>query len=333
MGCVVLKVKEESNFYFFNLRMTRQAKRTKSELRELKYDFNLQKKISFTIKEIDKNPLQKLPFQIEMLEYRNHNPYFGDDFNDIKNIKEELEKKKKKLDKLISVPGQYKNKLDKNEKELKKMRKQMKKQENMHYQQIVSEPSGIYCIVGSSMLENFHLENLQDPENFKEANRIKKFVNKPNVFKIGKTHLKNIPLGKLNILSKKGYIGTNPDFGRKFSKEHEPILIGKKKTGRGNYYYTNGTLFLAMDKSSLSLYLNPLEGENEGVKLSRERIPDETQIFVWKRDGGQCVKCGTDKNLAYDHIIPHSLGGSNSRRNLQLLCDSCNSRKGNRIGG
>ena len=106
--------------------MTRQAKRTKSELRELKYDFNLQNKISLTIKEIDKNPLQKLPFQIEMLEYRqtrlrDHNPLFGhstyDDFDDIKIIKEALEKKKKKLDKLISAPGNYQNKLDKNKKE------------------------------------------------------------------------------------------------------------------------------------------------------------------------------------------------------------------------
>ena len=134
--------------------MTRQAKRTKSELRELKYDFNLQNKISFTNKEIDKNPLRKLPFQIEMLEITQirlrkmlNNPYVFFEFERMEGvkIKEQLEfnsrtieKKKKKLDKLISVPGQYKNKLDKNEKELKKMRKQMKKQENMHYQQIVS---------------------------------------------------------------------------------------------------------------------------------------------------------------------------------------------------
>jgi len=60
----------------------------------------------------------------------------------------------------------------------------------------------------------------------------------------------------------------------------------------------------------------------------RESISDEVKIFVWQRDQGQCVKCCSKENLEYDHIIPHSMGGGNSERNIQLLCQGCNRNKG-----
>jgi len=45
---------------------------------------------------------------------------------------------------------------------------------------------------------------------------------------------------------------------------------------------------------------------------------------------GRCLVCGTDRKLTVDHVWPLSKGGSNHRRNLQCLCQSCNSRKGAR---
>src|SRR5690606_11117267 len=56
----------------------------------------------------------------------------------------------------------------------------------------------------------------------------------------------------------------------------------------------------------------------------REPIPDEVKVFVWKRDAGKCVKCGSQEALEFDHIIPLAMGGSNTQRNLQLLCETCN---------
>lgn len=63
----------------------------------------------------------------------------------------------------------------------------------------------------------------------------------------------------------------------------------------------------------------------------RERIPEDVRIAVWRRDGGKCARCGSRERLEYDHIVPLSKGGSNTERNIELLCERCNREKGDRI--
>jgi hypothetical protein len=61
-------------------------------------------------------------------------------------------------------------------------------------------------------------------------------------------------------------------------------------------------------------------------------IPSEVKIAVWKRDRGQCVRCGSKDNLHFDHVLPFSKGGSSLlAENVQLLCARHNLTKSDRI--
>lgn len=52
---------------------------------------------------------------------------------------------------------------------------------------------------------------------------------------------------------------------------------------------------------------------------------------ILERDGYLCQSCGEKNHLCIDHVIPASRGGSSEDDNLQVLCISCNTKKGNKI--
>jgi HNH endonuclease len=74
-----------------------------------------------------------------------------------------------------------------------------------------------------------------------------------------------------------------------------------------------------------------LENMEKLSRIQRQPIPDSVRLFVWQRDNGRCVKCGSRERLEFDHIIPVAAGGSNTERNVQLLCETCNRSKGSAI--
>lgn len=54
---------------------------------------------------------------------------------------------------------------------------------------------------------------------------------------------------------------------------------------------------------------------------------------ILERCGRKCARCeisGENERLTKDHIVPLALGGTDYASNLQPLCRSCNSWKGNR---
>lgn len=55
-----------------------------------------------------------------------------------------------------------------------------------------------------------------------------------------------------------------------------------------------------------------------------------TRNRIYKRDGNQCVYCGSKKQLTIDHLIPKSRGGKNEWTNLATCCFKCNIKKADR---
>jgi len=81
--------------------------------------------------------------------------------------------------------------------------------------------------------------------------------------------------------------------------------------------------------------LKPVEKKSFGrvIDLPHNRlIPTPVKVEVWRRDRGQCVQCGSTKNLHFDHDIPFSKGGSSlTAANVRLLCAKCNLQKSDKI--
>jgi hypothetical protein len=70
---------------------------------------------------------------------------------------------------------------------------------------------------------------------------------------------------------------------------------------------------------------------DDETQVGRRTIPKKVRHEVWQRDGGKCVDCGSRENLEFDHIVPIARGGGNTARNIELLCETCNRKKGARI--
>lgn len=70
----------------------------------------------------------------------------------------------------------------------------------------------------------------------------------------------------------------------------------------------------------------------EAPVLDNGRVPKAIREAVFAKAGGRCQYCGSAEDLTIDHKITPWIEGGSSRdlKNLQLLCRSCNSRKGAR---
>lgn len=80
-------------------------------------------------------------------------------------------------------------------------------------------------------------------------------------------------------------------------------------------------------KASRTAYLANYYAEQHGVAGTLTQ-QDVLELF---EKHPKCLRCASEENLSVDHIKPMSIGGSNTLDNLQVLCRSCNSAKGQRI--
>ena len=120
-----------------------------------------------------------------------------------------------------------------------------------------------------------------------------------------------------NSWSKKNIICSNCHRVRKYSDS-----LPSHKFKRNYYYFCSSNCKHTFKTKNPKLFY-------EGYQ--RQSIPSEIRKIVFKRDGGKCVKCGSDKDIEYDHIIPVSKGGSDTINNIELLCEICNRSKSDKI--
>lgn len=78
---------------------------------------------------------------------------------------------------------------------------------------------------------------------------------------------------------------------------------------------------LDIKKPSIIKVRSYVDAPFQKVALTREN--------VFRRDGYECVYCGSDnkRTLTIDHVVPQSKGGSNTWENLVTACKSCNHEK------
>jgi len=111
----------------------------------------------------------------------------------------------------------------------------------------------------------------------------------------------------LNVTSfKRGFILVDKGKAEVVKSDENPIVTGYKTYVR--------PLIIRL--------LNYIKHHSRTLRANRNRI--------YKRDGHQCVYCGSKKELTLDHIIPKSRGGSNDWTNLVTSCLKCNLKKANR---
>lgn len=115
------------------------------------------------------------------------------------------------------------------------------------------------------------------------------------------------------------------EYNQKYYQEHTEEIGKYRESHRDHrrkydrrHYATNKAMYLDRD-----IRRRQRERMVEG-KLTNEII---TKLFTTYTE---CLLCKTEENLTIDHIVAITNGGTNYPDNLQILCRSCNSAKGNR---
>ena len=132
---------------------------------------------------------------------------------------------------------------------------------------------------------------------------------------------------------------TRDDNGQKRKEQKEFLLEGakKRKVQAEQEAFaeikTQETERLKIERMRKKARQELLESEYKNIPEDERmrHIPEDVKEFVWRRDGGKCIECGSKERLEFDHIIPFSKGGSNTARNIQLLCERCNRSKKDKI--
>ncbi|MGD0814195.1 MAG: AAA family ATPase [Verrucomicrobiota bacterium] len=108
------------------------------------------------------------------------------------------------------------------------------------------------------------------------------------------------------------------------SSDRTPIDVLNRLQHVRDFAQVKGEGRITLEVAEAALKMLAFHDEKQEASENRDTIPSEVRREVWRRDGG---KCGSRERLEFDHIIPVAKGGSNTARNIELLCESCNRSK------
>lgn len=81
-------------------------------------------------------------------------------------------------------------------------------------------------------------------------------------------------------------------------------------------------------QETISDIMDSWDGSSKDHRGNARHISHELKNKIFSRDKGICQNCGDTNSLSIDHKLPVSRGGVSSECNLQILCLSCNTKKG-----
>jgi 5-methylcytosine-specific restriction protein A len=103
----------------------------------------------------------------------------------------------------------------------------------------------------------------------------------------------------------------------------------KRKLRRHHKHFAKKVFHRLMKKSST--LRTTLKRRSKEYEVEFKISLTEVRELLYKSYGRKCRYCDTNllvNNMACDHILPLSLGGSSTPINLQMICMRCNTRKG-----
>jgi len=120
-----------------------------------------------------------------------------------------------------------------------------------------------------------------------------------------------------------------------YDKEYSQTERGKEATREASYKYRQSK----RGKETYRRYWQTAKCRAAARRASRKRrarmagaeMGPVSEQAVYKRDGHECVYCGSVEDLVLDHVVPLVQGGEHCEDNLVVACRSCNASKGGKL--
>ncbi len=127
------------------------------------------------------------------------------------------------------------------------------------------------------------------------------------------------------------------EYWRKYHKKY-PRKSRNRQAEKRIYYQRNKEYFLSKCREWRSKNREKSRHQVKSYKVRKKNAIGSHTLDEWEtlkvKYGWTCPDCKKREPeiiLTEDHIIPLSKGGLNNIENIQPLCRSCNSKKGDRI--